>query len=73
MLVPGGFGERGVEGMVVAAKWAREKGIPYFGAAQLESPIITHTHTHTHTHSRESYLHFFFPIRNLSGTSDGGD
>lgn len=31
ILVPGGFGERGVEGKVVAAKYARENNIPYFG------------------------------------------
>ncbi|KAJ2541097.1 CTP synthase ura7 [Coemansia sp. RSA 1933] len=31
ILVPGGFGERGVEGKVLAAKWAREHSIPYLG------------------------------------------
>lgn len=31
ILVPGGFGERGVEGKVLAVKLAREKKIPYFG------------------------------------------
>jgi CTP synthase len=31
ILVPGGFGERGIEGMIVAARFARERGIPYFG------------------------------------------
>jgi CTP synthase len=31
VLVPGGFGERGVEGKVEAARYARERGIPYFG------------------------------------------
>lgn len=31
ILVPGGFGQRGIEGMVRAAKWAREKKIPYLG------------------------------------------
>ena len=31
ILVPGGFGNRGVEGMIVAARYAREKGIPYLG------------------------------------------
>ncbi|MFB0951790.1 MAG: CTP synthase [Rhodospirillales bacterium] len=31
ILVPGGFGERGAEGKVLAAKFARERGIPYFG------------------------------------------
>jgi CTP synthase len=31
IIVPGGFGERGVEGMIAAAKIAREHGIPYLG------------------------------------------
>ncbi|CEP61279.1 CTP synthase LALA0_S02e10814g [Lachancea lanzarotensis] len=31
ILVPGGFGLRGVEGMILAAKWARENNIPYLG------------------------------------------
>ena len=31
ILVPGGFGERGVEGKVMAARQAREQGIPYLG------------------------------------------
>ena len=31
ILVPGGFGKRGVEGKILAAKYARENNIPYFG------------------------------------------
>ena len=31
ILVPGGFGGRGIEGMILAARFAREKKIPYFG------------------------------------------
>ena len=31
ILVPGGFGSRGVEGMIRTARYAREHGIPYFG------------------------------------------
>lgn len=31
ILVPGGFGYRGTEGMILAAKYAREEEIPYFG------------------------------------------
>jgi len=31
ILVPGGFGQRGIEGKILAAKHAREKKIPYFG------------------------------------------
>lgn len=31
ILVPGGFGKRGTEGMIKAANWAREKKVPYLG------------------------------------------
>ena len=31
ILVPGGFGDRGIEGKIAAARYARENGIPYFG------------------------------------------
>ncbi|MBQ3520133.1 MAG: CTP synthase, partial [Clostridia bacterium] len=31
IIVPGGFGSRGIEGMILAAKYARENHLPYFG------------------------------------------
>jgi CTP synthase len=31
ILVPGGFGKRGIEGMLNAIRYAREKNVPYFG------------------------------------------
>ncbi|MBX3182674.1 MAG: CTP synthase [Polyangiaceae bacterium] len=31
ILVPGGFGDRGVEGKISAIRYAREHGVPYFG------------------------------------------
>lgn len=31
IIVPGGFGSRGIEGMILAARYAREHQIPYFG------------------------------------------
>ena len=31
IIVPGGFGTRGVEGMIASARYARENGVPYFG------------------------------------------
>ena len=41
LLVPGGFGERGVEGMVEAVRWARENGLPFFGICLgLQTAII---------------------------------
>ena len=31
IIVPGGFGDRGIEGMITSVKYAREKGLPFFG------------------------------------------
>ena len=31
IIVPGGFGKRGIEGMILCARYARENKIPYFG------------------------------------------
>ena len=31
VIIPGGFGNRGIEGMVLAAKYARESNVPYLG------------------------------------------
>ncbi len=31
IIVPGGFGNRGIEGMILSAQFARENNIPYFG------------------------------------------
>ena len=31
VIVPGGFGDRGIEGMLQAARFCRETGLPYFG------------------------------------------
>ena len=31
IIVPGGFGKRGIEGMILAARYAREHNVPYFG------------------------------------------
>ena len=31
ILVPGGFGDRGIDGMILAAEYARTRNVPYFG------------------------------------------
>lgn len=31
IIIPGGFGDRGIEGMITAAKYARENNVPYLG------------------------------------------
>jgi CTP synthase len=41
LLIPGGFGVRGVEGMLRAIRWARENGLPFFGICLgLQTAII---------------------------------
>jgi CTP synthase len=41
ILVPGGFGERGTEGMIEAARFARERRVPYFGVCLgLQTAVI---------------------------------
>ena len=42
ILVPGGFGDRGIEGKILAASYAREKKIPFFGICLgLQTAIIS--------------------------------
>ena len=41
LLIPGGFGERGVEGMIEAVRWTRENDLPFFGICLgLQTAII---------------------------------
>ncbi|HEV2150674.1 MAG TPA: CTP synthase [Longimicrobiaceae bacterium] len=41
LLIPGGFGVRGVEGMLSAIRWARENGLPFFGVCLgLQTAVI---------------------------------
>ena len=34
IIVPGGFGSRGIEGKILAAQYARERKIPYLGKSR---------------------------------------
>jgi CTP synthase len=46
LLIPGGFGVRGVEGMLSAIRWARENGLPFFGICLgLQTAIIEFSRT----------------------------
>ena len=40
IIVPGGFGSRGIEGMVLAARYARENRVPYFGICLGMQPAV---------------------------------
>ena len=41
IIVPGGFGNRGIEGKILAANYARERKIPYLGKACLCACVCT--------------------------------
>ncbi|MEX0912072.1 MAG: CTP synthase [Gemmatimonadota bacterium] len=46
LLIPGGFGVRGVEGMLSAIRWARENDLPFFGICLgLQAAIIEFSRT----------------------------
>ncbi|HEX6750735.1 MAG TPA: CTP synthase [Longimicrobium sp.] len=46
LLIPGGFGVRGVEGMLAAIRWARENGLPFFGICLgLQTAVIEFSRT----------------------------
>ncbi|WP_349263125.1 CTP synthase [Longimicrobium sp.] len=57
LLIPGGFGVRGVEGMLSAIGWARENGLPFFGICLgLQTAIIEFSRSVCgleHAHSAE--------------------
>src|SRR5579862_8408460 len=46
ILVPGGFGQRGAEGKILAARFARERRVPYFGICfGMQMAVIEATRT----------------------------
>lgn len=57
ILVPGGFGERGVEGKISAIRWAREHEVPFFGICLgMQLAVVEFARNvlgHTDAHSRE--------------------
>jgi CTP synthase len=57
ILVPGGFGERGVEGKISAIRWAREHEVPFFGICLgMQMAVVEFARNvlgHTDAHSRE--------------------
>jgi CTP synthase len=57
ILVPGGFGERGVEGKIGAIQWARENDVPFFGICLgMQMAVVEFARNvlgHSDAHSRE--------------------
>ncbi|XP_052874256.1 uncharacterized protein LOC108467601 isoform X3 [Gossypium arboreum] len=51
VLVPGGFGDRGVSGMILAAKYARENNAPYLGICLgMQISVIEYARSGSRTH-----------------------
>ncbi len=75
IIVPGGFGNRGVEGMITAANYARSNGIPYLGLCLgMQVAIIEFARNvcmmHD-AHSIELNPHTTHPVISLMPDQDG--
>lgn len=57
VLVPGGFGDRGIDGKIMAVRYARENNVPYFGICLGMQLAVVEVARHlaglTHAHSTE--------------------
>ena len=75
IIVPGGFGDRGVEGMISAAKYARENNIPYLGLCLgMQVAIIEfarHVCGMTDAHSSEFNPETTHPVIDLMESQQG--
>ncbi len=69
ILIPGGFGERGILGMIQAAQWAREKKIPCFGICLgMQVMVIEYSRNvlgHENANSTEFSHHTDYPVISL--------
>ncbi len=69
VLVPGGFGERGIEGKILAVKYAREQHIPYFGICLgMQCAVIEYARNVlglTGAHSSELDIDTIYPVIDL--------
>ena len=77
LLVPGGFGERGIEGKIEAIRWARENHVPFFGICLgMQCAVIEYARNglgldgaHTLEHSPDSP----HPVISLMDDQEGVD
>ncbi len=80
ILVPGGFGERGIDGMIEAIRFARENQVPYFGIClgmqTMVIEFVRHVCGLEKAHSTEfdpaTPHRIFFKLRELKGVEDLG-
>ncbi|MSR61517.1 MAG: CTP synthase [Planctomycetes bacterium] len=75
VLVPGGFGERGLEGKIAAIRWARENRVPFFGICLgLQCAVIEVARNVlglTDAHTLEYTLDTPYPVIHLLPTQHG--
>ncbi len=75
VLVPGGFGERGLEGKIAAIRWARENEVPFFGICLgLQCAVIEfarHALGLSEAHTLEYTPHTPHPVIHLLPTQEG--
>ena len=79
ILVPGGFGNRGVEGMINAVKYARENKVPFMGiclgmqCATIEyARNVAGVAAHSTEFEKETPHPIFFKLRDLVGVNEYG-
>ncbi|MBK9384582.1 MAG: CTP synthase [Planctomycetes bacterium] len=69
LLVPGGFGERGIEGKIASVRWARERRVPFYGLCLgMQCAVIEfarHVAGLPRAHSREMDEHTPHPVIDL--------
>ena len=75
LLIPGGFGERGVEGKIEAIKYVRENNIPFFGICLgMQCAVIEYARNVcglTDAHSFEFYRELKHPVIHLMADQEG--
>ena len=75
IVVPGGFGDRAIEGKVAAARYAREQGVPYLGLCLgMQTMVIEfarHVFRSNEPHSTEFYPDTPYPVISLLSEQQG--
>ena len=75
LLIPGGFGERGVEGKIEAIRYVRENNIPFFGICLgMQCAVIEYARNVcglTDAHSYEFYRELKHPVIHLMADQEG--
>jgi len=75
IVVPGGFGERAIEGKITAARYAREQGVPYLGLCLgMQIMVIEfarHVFHSEEPHSTEFYPETPYPVISLLSEQQG--